>query len=133
MNRHRHPVLSLPSAHPEAAVSRAVSSRNVQNRAWWVRRSKVGGLIEAPGQARVSSEPFVPRVGRWGWGGEEVEVAAARSHGVCRWVSALCPFFGRGVRGPNHDGDLGRRPGHYNYCVESSLWASGPGGAGGTY
>lgn len=89
----------------------------------------MGGLIEAPGQTQVSSEPFVPSTERWGWGAEAVEVAAARSRGVCRWVSALCPFFGRGVRGPHHSGDLGRRHGCYNYCVESSLWASGPGRA----
>ena len=43
----------------------------------------MGGLIEAPGQARVSSEPFVPRVGRWGWG--------RRGHGqslVFFWMGA---------------------------------------------
>lgn len=31
-----------------------------------MRRSKAGGLIEAPGQTQVSSEPFVPGVEQWG-------------------------------------------------------------------
>ena len=93
MSQHLPPVLF--SVCPPRGSSEQGCQHQRRAELRMVGEGEYGGRPERSPRADTGRQRALwPRAERRGWGAEDVVVAAAGSHGVCRWVSALCPFFG---------------------------------------